>query len=47
MYVFCVYIYIYIFQAESMYNVIKDNLNKKSIKKMTKRARRMGGIDRK
>ena len=30
-----------------MYNVIKDNLKKKSIKKMTKNAKRMNGIDRK
>ena len=43
----CIYVYIYIFQAVSMYNVIKDNLKKKSIKKMTKNARRMSGIDRK
>ena len=47
MYIFCVYIYICIFQAVSMYNVVKDNLKKKSIKKMSKSAKRAGGVDRK
>ena len=44
-YILC--IYIYIFQAVSMYNVVKDNLKKKSIKKMSKSAKRAGGVDRK
>ena len=43
----CTYLYIYIFQAMSMYNVIKDNMKKKSIKKLAKNAMRMKGMDRK
>ena len=31
----------------SMYNVIKDNMKKKSIKKLAKNAMRMKGMDRK
>ena len=42
-----IYIYIYISQAVSMYNVIKANLKKKSIEKMAKDAMRMKGMDRK
>ena len=42
-----IYIYIYIFQAISMYNVIKANLKKKSIEKMAKDAMRMKGMGRK
>ena len=44
-YILCIYIYMY-FQAVSMYNVVKDNLKKKSIKKMSKSAKRAGGVDR-
>ena len=44
-YILCIYIYMYI-QAVSMYNVVKDNLKKKSIKKLSKDAKRGGGVDR-
>ena len=42
-----IYIYIYISQAVSMYNVIKANLKKKSIEKMARDAMRMKGMGRK